>query len=138
MSTSAHLTSFSRTCCALGDFRSRAMPRLLRLARCQGYASSATGCGGRWFAIRHRSPCGGSTLTTSAPKSDRITAALGPAMKLARSTTFKPENTESIVFAAISSPFELGDALLEEGRSPFLFVVGRRAQREQRGLERET
>jgi hypothetical protein len=37
------------------------------------------------------SPVGGSTLNTSAPKSDRITAALGPAMKLARSTTFKPE-----------------------------------------------
>src|SRR6476659_2548977 len=37
------------------------------------------------------SPVGGSTLTTSAPKSDRITAALGPAMKLDRSTTFSPE-----------------------------------------------
>ena len=41
--------------------------------------------------IRHMSPLGGSTLMTSAPKSDRITAALGPAMKLARSTTFSPE-----------------------------------------------
>ena len=29
---------------------------------------------------------------TSAPKSDNIMAAAGPAMKLARSTTFKPEN----------------------------------------------
>jgi hypothetical protein len=28
---------------------------------------------------------------TSAPKSDKITAALGPAMKLARSTTLSPE-----------------------------------------------
>ena len=28
---------------------------------------------------------------TSAPKSDRITAALGPAMKLDRSTIFSPE-----------------------------------------------
>src|SRR5207245_4143610 len=42
-------------------------------------------------ACRHSSPLGGSTLTTSAPKSDRITAALGPAMKLARSTTLSPE-----------------------------------------------
>src|SRR5580698_8348131 len=41
--------------------------------------------------MRHMSPLGGSTLMTSAPKSDRITAALGPAMKLAKSTTFSPE-----------------------------------------------
>src|ERR1700675_4829431 len=74
------------------------MPRLLRLARCQGEASSATGGGGRWCAIRQRSPLGGSTLMTSAPKSDRITAALGPAMKLARSTTFSPAKILSVVF----------------------------------------
>src|SRR5712672_3458261 len=43
------------------------------------------------FARLQSSPVGGSTLTTSAPKSDRITAALGPAMKLDRSTTFSPE-----------------------------------------------
>src|SRR5579859_7412800 len=33
---------------------------------------------------------------TSAPKSDKITAALGPAMKLARSTTFSPEKIFSL------------------------------------------
>jgi hypothetical protein len=43
------------------------------------------------------SPVGGSTLITSAPKSDRITAAPGPAMKLARSTTFSPEKMLSLV-----------------------------------------
>jgi hypothetical protein len=31
-------------------------------------------------------------LTTSAPKSDKMVAAPGPAMKLDRSTTFNPEN----------------------------------------------
>jgi hypothetical protein len=33
---------------------------------------------------------------TSAPKSDKITAALGPAMKLAKSTTFNPEKMFSV------------------------------------------
>jgi hypothetical protein len=38
-------------------------------------------------------------LTTSAPKSDKIVAALGPAMKLDRSTTFNPENMlPSVIF----------------------------------------
>ena len=36
---------------------------------------------------------------TSAPKSDTITAALGPAMQLAKSTTFNPEKICSVVFA---------------------------------------
>src|SRR6266536_265280 len=97
MSTSAHLTSFSTTCAALGDFKSSDMPRLLRLARCQGYGSLACGCGGIWCACLQRSPAGGSTLITSAPKSDRITAALGPAMKLAKSTTFNPEKILSFM-----------------------------------------
>src|SRR5437667_1520614 len=47
--------------------------------------------------MRHMSPLGGSTLITSAPKSDRITAALGPAMKLAKSTTFSPEKILSFM-----------------------------------------
>src|SRR6266699_1199198 len=132
MSTSAHLTSFSRTCGALGDFRSSVMPRLLRLARCQGYASSACGCGGIWCPCLQRSPTGGSTLMTSAPKSDRITAALGPAMKLAKSTTFKPEkmwslamfvSPESSCSGFSSSPAELGRALLEEGGRALLLVL---------------
>jgi hypothetical protein len=50
------------------------------------------------------SPDGGSTLITSAPKSDKITAAAGPAMKLAKSTTFKPEKMLSLV---ISNSFVL-------------------------------
>src|SRR5260221_10623619 len=144
MSRSAHLTSFSRTCWALGDFRSRAMPRLLRLARCQGYASSATGCGGRWFAIRHRSPLGGSTLMTSAPKSDKITAALGPAMKLAKSTTFSPEKmlllamavlSKSLCAAATSPTAKLRRTFLEEGGGAFLLVFGCGANAEIGGLQ---
>src|SRR6201984_2863425 len=63
---------------------------------------SEWGCGGIFCPILHISPSGGSTLTTSAPKSDRIVAALGPAMKLDRSTTFNPEN---ILSSAISSPY---------------------------------
>jgi len=43
------------------------------------------------FHIPHDLPLGGSTLITSAPKSDKITAAPGPATKLERSTTFSPE-----------------------------------------------
>jgi hypothetical protein len=42
------------------------------------------------------SPVGGSTFTTFAPKSDRIVAAPGPAMKLAMSTTFRPEKMLSL------------------------------------------
>src|SRR2546421_5881602 len=47
------------------------------------------------------SPPGGSTLITSAPKSDRITAALGPAMKLAKSTTFSPEKILSFIVCLV-------------------------------------
>src|SRR6201989_186634 len=107
------------------------MPRLLRLARCHAYASSATGCGGRWFACLQSSPLGGSTLMTSAPKSDRITAALGPAMKLARSTTFSPEKmlslamavlSRSLCAAAVSPAAEFRCTFLEEGGGAFLLV----------------
>src|SRR5438477_1167214 len=38
---------------------------------------------------------------TSAPKSDRITAALGPAMKLAKSTTFSPEKILSFMVCLV-------------------------------------
>src|SRR5258706_11174665 len=72
------------------------MPGLLRLARCQGYESFACGCGGIWCLCLQSSPDGGSTLMTSAPKSDKMTAALGPAMKLAKSTTFNPEKILSV------------------------------------------
>src|SRR3954447_24930834 len=47
------------------------------------------------------SPLGGSTLMTSAPKSDRMTAALGPAMKLAKSTTFSPEKILSFMVCLV-------------------------------------
>src|SRR5271163_1534733 len=146
MNTSAHLTSFSRTCWALGDFRSSVMPRLLRLAKCQGYASFACGCGGILCALLQRSPAGGSTLMTSAPKSDKITAALGPAMKLARSTTFSPEKMLSLAIGSLlnrrvrwccSPPAELRRALFKEGGRALLLVLGRRAQTEVGSLEQE-
>src|SRR5438874_4629501 len=51
--------------------------------------------------MRHISPLGGSTLMTSAPKSDRMTAALGPAMKLAKSTTFSLETILSFMVCLV-------------------------------------
>src|SRR3954447_480324 len=97
--------------------------------------------------MRHVSPAGGSTLITSAPKSDRITAAPGPAMKLARSTTFRPEKMLSLVMGspselpyagAFSSPSaELWCALFEEGSRAFLLVLGCGAEPEVRGLEQQ-
>src|SRR5260370_42616854 len=58
-------------------------------------------------ACRHNSPLGGSTLMTTAPKSDRITAALGPAIKLAKSTTFSPEKILSFgMFFSLVLKFE--------------------------------
>src|SRR4029077_14975541 len=90
------------------------------------------------------SPEGGSTLITSAPKSDRITAAPGPAMKLARSTTFKPEKMLSIVMCGSlngrsrpSPALELWRPLLEERRRAFLLVFRARAEAEIRGLQGE-
>src|SRR6267142_1708609 len=94
--------------------------------------------------MRQVSPAGGSTLMTSAPKSDRITAAPGPAMKLARSTTFKPEKMLSVVMcrsligrARPSPALELWRPLLEERRRAFLLVFRPRAEAEVRGLQRE-
>src|SRR6266403_1762005 len=133
MRTSAHWTSRSTTARAAGDLRSSATPRLLRLVRCQGYASFDTGCGGMLFALRQRSPAGGSTLITSAPKSDRITAALGPAMKLARSTTLSPEKMLSPAMNSLlpSPSLELRGALLEERLRPLLLVVRPGAEAEE-------
>src|SRR5215471_15031524 len=42
---------------------------------------------------------GGSTLTTSAPKSDITVAAAGPAIKLAQSITFRPSKTRSPILS---------------------------------------
>src|SRR5271170_1705676 len=135
MSTSAHSTRRLRTSPALGDFRSSAIPRLLRLARCQGYASLACGCGGILCPALQVSPEGGSTLMTSAPKSDRITAALGPAMKLARSTTLSPEKILSlamgvskVVLSISLAAAELGGAFFEEGGCALLLVFGSGAE----------
>src|SRR5215831_13152348 len=47
------------------------------------------------------SPEGGSTLTTSAPKSERITAAAGAATKVERSTTFSPEKMLSLAIGSL-------------------------------------
>src|ERR1700761_3845487 len=47
---------------------------------------------------RHGSPApGGSILITSAPKSDRMVAAAGPAIQLAQSMTFSPVNRLSLM-----------------------------------------
>src|SRR5258708_9835662 len=95
-------------------------------------------------ACRHSSPLGGSTLITSAPKSDRITAALGPAMKLARSTTFSPEKILSLAmrwpFAnrrvrGASATAEIRWTFLEEGGGAFLLVFRCRADTEIGGLQ---
>src|SRR5258708_13130098 len=94
-------------------------------------------------ACRHSSPLGGSTLMTSAPKSDRITAALGPAIKLARSTTFKPEKMLSLAMTAFSAlrvsspPLEARRALFQECSRSFLLVLGCGAEPEVRGLEQQ-
>src|SRR3977135_600833 len=89
------------------------------------------------------SPEGGSTLITSAPKSDRITAAPGPAMKLARSTTFNPEKMLSFAMTGLSllqvssSPLESRGALFQEGGRSFLLVLGCSAEPEVGGLEHQ-
>src|SRR5882757_4285551 len=83
---------------------------------------------------------------TSAPKSERITAALGPAMKLARSTTFNPEKILSLTIVCLlnywaggsSSPaVKLWCALFNEGGGAFLLVLGCGAQAEIRSLEQQ-
>src|SRR3954447_827858 len=84
---------------------------------------------------------------TSAPKSDRITAALGPAMKLAKSTTLSPEKILSFVMAVLSEssgaagffspPVELRRALFEEGGRALLLVLGCSAEAEVGSLEQQ-
>src|SRR5580704_8479451 len=92
------------------------------------------------------SPEGGSTLITSAPKSDRITAAPGPATKLARSTTFSPEKKcrlplqsflDPCVRRVSLPPVNLGWSLFEEGGRAFLFVLGRCAEAEVGSFEQQ-
>src|SRR5258707_4438141 len=152
MNTSAHLASRSRTSCALAAFRLSATPRLFRFDNWKVYGTSECGCGGILFPLLHSSPLGGSTLMTSAPKSDRIVAAAGPAMKLASSTTFKPEkmfssaikspcrkiesrcNSTLTLDCTVSGalvPLELWSALRKKSRCSFFLVFGPRANREQ-------
>src|SRR6266478_1289860 len=154
MKTSAHLANRSRTCWALVAFRLSATPRLFRFANWKGYGSSERGCGGIFCPILHSSPPGGSILMTSAPKSERIVAALGPAMMLARSSTFSPEHmfSSGMSFLLSSSDrefqnkarsrpalasLELWSALRKEGRCSFLLVFGPGANREQRSFQEE-
>src|SRR3954465_14377853 len=88
---------------------------------------------------------GGSILITSAPKSERTVGAAGPAMKLAKSRTFSPENTlspaikppESGYFPCGSLSCELRRALLNECRSAFFLVLRRGAHREQRCFDEQ-
>src|SRR2546423_10668919 len=90
---------------------------------------------------------------TSAPKSDRITAAAGPAIKLARSTTFNPEKMLSVVICCLrgrhgrsatrrvllnSVSVKLRRPFCEKGRGPFGFVTCPGAQAEQRRLGRKS
>src|ERR1700752_3627987 len=52
------------------------------------------------------SPAGGSTLITSAPKSNKITAPAGPAMTLLRSRTFNPEKILSLAISCLLSLYK--------------------------------
>src|SRR4029077_18727737 len=84
---------------------------------------------------------------TSAPKPERMTAALGPAMKLARSTTFRPEKILSFAIAVASeivcgglslASLESGGALFQEGGGTLFLVFRRRADRQERSLEQQS
>ncbi len=62
------------------------------------------GLAGTGDDARHGSPApGGSILITSAPKSERMVAAAGPAIQLAQSITRRPENIPSLI---VSNPFK--------------------------------
>src|SRR5258708_7262383 len=75
---------------------------------------------------------------TSAPKSERMTAAAGPAMKLAKSTTFNPEKMFSVVMrVSLLASLELRRTLFEKCRGAFLLVFRARAESEVGGLERQ-
>src|ERR1700757_1636618 len=84
---------------------------------------------------------------TSAPKSDKITAAPGPAMKLAKSTTFSPEKILSFAIESLpapcakqvsSPPAESRHALFQEGGRAFILVFGRGAKAEVGSFQQQT
>ena len=52
-------------------------------------------------------------MITSAPKSDMIVAAAGPAIQLAQSMTFRPVNRLSVMMSATPSPLHYGAWLLK-------------------------
>src|SRR5215467_4502311 len=82
---------------------------------------------------------------TSAPKSERITAAPGAATKLEKSTTLSPEKMLSVAIGVLlegirrapSPPVEVGCALFEEGRRAFLLILRPGAQPEIGGFQRK-
>src|SRR5215813_12895909 len=96
-----------------------------------------------WCPFLHASPLGGSTLMTSAPKSERITAAPGAATKLEKSTTFSPEKMLSLAIVALldrllaSASYELRGAFHEEGGRAFFLVFRCGAQPEVGGFQRK-
>src|SRR5205807_317083 len=95
---------------------------------------------------------------TSAPKSDRIVAAAGPAMKLASSTTFKPEKmfssaikspcrkiesgcnatlTLDCTVSGALEPLELWSALRKKGGCSFFLVFGPGANRKKGSFQEQ-
>src|SRR5262245_23965150 len=83
---SARVASFRKTCCPRASFRFTTIPRLLRLMPQKPGLSVP-----RLPAIvRVGSPSGGSTLTTSAPRSPRSIVQKGPAITCVASTTRRP------------------------------------------------
>ena len=66
------------------------------------------------FPILHNSPFGGSTLITSAPKSDRMTAAPGAATKLAKFTLdHNPDVENSCLLAQVKDNFKQSGSFAE-------------------------
>src|SRR5215831_6925635 len=85
--TSDTRASLSRISIAWGRLRSSTRLRLLRLSATK-LTLSPSRIGG---VARPMSPCGGSTLITSAPMSASSVPASGPAMKFAMSMSLHPE-----------------------------------------------
>src|SRR6516162_4776824 len=93
MNTSASATSRRNTACPDGARRSSARLFLLRPSSSKPGLLASPGPIGGVARRRYGSPApGGSILITSAPKSDMIVAAAGPAIQLAQSMTLRPEN----------------------------------------------
>src|SRR3954471_18902424 len=85
--TSARFTSARTALRPSSCLRSSTMLRLLRLV-CRNIAPMPMFRAGRMKRVE--SPCGGSTLTTSAPNSPRICVAYGPMTTVVRSRTRTP------------------------------------------------